>query len=175
MVYNWVRMRASQPKMRLSDDTGARGEAIFVVRLTQPWGPRKQPWFRPHFLGEKFTTLDYLVELVDSRGGPAYFFVQVKTTNRGLTNTVPPRLRITVSPRDLKRMLAYPAPTYLIGVDESSEQAFIASVNGPVMASIPSLPTAHPLNPQNLQLLHSEVEEYWMTRDMVLVNSAFAV
>ena len=69
-----------------SDDIGNRGEAVFRVRITDPYGPRKSPLFRAYHLGEKFPTLDFLIELVGlPTGRVAYFFVQVKATTRGLT------------------------------------------------------------------------------------------
>jgi hypothetical protein len=51
--------------MATGDDIGGRGESIFYVLLTNFCG-RSRPFFRPHFLGEKFATLDYLVELIDT-------------------------------------------------------------------------------------------------------------
>ena len=62
------------------EDIGDRGQAMFVVVMTELCG-RNEPYFRPRFLGDKFPTFDYLLELVDS---PGYFFlVQVKTTTQG--------------------------------------------------------------------------------------------
>ena len=161
--------------MPLSDDIGLRGEAIFIVRLTQSCGPSDETLFRPHFLGEKCATLDYLVELMGEQSSPGYFFVQVKTTTRGFTSANPPRLRVSVTQRDVNRMLAFPAPTYLVGIDASNEQAFIASANGTQMRRISSMPAAYPLNQENLRLLHSEVATFWMGRNMILSNSAFAI
>jgi hypothetical protein len=161
--------------MVFSDDIGARGEAIFIVRLTEATEPYNRPWFRPHILGAKCATLDYLVELTGARARPGYFFVQVKTTNRGYTNTRPLRLRVSVSQRDIDRMLAFPAPTYLVGIDGTNEQAFIGSVNGTAMTRVTSMPIAYPMHQENLQLLHSEVEQYWMSRDMVMSNSVFRI
>src|SRR5262249_19180504 len=100
--------------MPATDDIGLRGESIFVVRITEPCGPNRSPLFRPHFLGEKFPTLDHLIELVGLTGRTAYFFAQVKTTTRGCTSTSPARLKISVSQEDINRMLIYPAPTYVV-------------------------------------------------------------
>src|SRR5262245_23487334 len=113
------------------DDIGTRGEAIFRVRITDPYGPDRTPLFRPCHLGEKFPTLDFLVELVGlPEGREAYFFVQVKATTRGLTRGQPARLRVSVLQHDIDRMLVYPGPTYVVGVDCRAERAYIASVNG---------------------------------------------
>ncbi len=80
-----------------SDDIGNRGEAIFRVRITDPYGPDKTPLFRAYHLVEKFPTLDFLVELIGLPAGRvAYFFVQVKATTRGLARGAPARLRIDV-------------------------------------------------------------------------------
>lgn len=65
--------------MTRSDAIGSRGEAIFFVLLTQFCG-RQRPFFRPSFLGDKFATIDYFVELVDVGLLTPFFFVQVKTT-----------------------------------------------------------------------------------------------
>ncbi|CAN5704806.1 hypothetical protein BH23PLA1_BH23PLA1_44780 [soil metagenome] len=161
--------------MTATDDIGLRGESIFVVRITEPCGPDQSPLFRPHFLGEKFPTLDHLVELVGLEGRSAYFFAQVKTTTRGCTTTPPQRLRVSVSQVDINRMLVYPAPTYVIGIDERTEQAYIGSVNGIALGRIASLPTTYPLNSANLQVLWSEVERFWRRKKMILNNSAFMI
>ena len=161
--------------MPSNDDMGSRGEAIFFVRITQPIGPQREPLFRPHFLGEKFPTFDYFIELIDSGAKPSYFFAQVKTTSRGYTAGVPKRLKVEVTQEDVDRMLVYPAPTYVIGIDQGSEQAFIASVNGESADHIASLPTTYPLDSGNLQRLWREVRGFWAKRKMVLKNSCFEI
>ena len=75
--------------MPTKDDIGNRGEAIFELRMTDPHGPGGDPLFRPYHLGEKFPTLDYLVELVGLPAGRVgYFFAQVKSTGKGFTGAV---------------------------------------------------------------------------------------
>jgi hypothetical protein len=143
--------------------------------ITEPCGPGREPYFRPHFLGEKFPTLDYLVELVGLTGRMAFFFVQVKTTRRGLTRKPPARLKIKVEQADVDRMVVYPAPTYVVGIDERNEQAYIASVNRATHQAMSSLSTVHPMNASNLQLLWKEVEHFWRRKDMVLKTSRFEI
>jgi hypothetical protein len=160
--------------MRSNDDIGERGEAIFRVRITQPCGPGREPLFRPCFLGEKKATLDFLVELVGLSGRSAFFFVQVKTTGRA----VGPRAKtiaVKVTKRDIDRMVGYPAPTYIIGIDEDSETAYIVSANSPVPGDLPSLPITFPLDQNNLGTLWKEVDAFWKSRDMVLKSSAFSI
>jgi hypothetical protein len=161
--------------MPSTDEIGTRGEAIFVALLTQPYGTNRDRLFRAHFLGEKFATLDFLVELTGLRRRMAHFFVQVKTTTRGYTGTVPPKLKVNVSQKDIDRMINYPAPTYVIGIDEPDELGFIASVNGSRMKQLAGLSTIYPLDQLNLKRLRDEVDRYWRVKDMVLENSVFTI
>jgi hypothetical protein len=160
--------------MPSTDDIGSRGENIFSVLLTQPYGAKEEFLFRPHFLGGKFATLDYLVELI-GRERAAYFFVQVKTTTLGFTKKRPVRLLVSVPAQDVERMVKYPAPTYVVGIDGVNVQGYIGSVNGEMKGPIPSLPIDYPLNPANLKLLWDEVNDFWNSRNMVLKDSAFTI
>ena len=66
--------------------TGSRGEHICSVLLTEICPGKELPFFKPIFLGERFETLDFMVELVDAGVASApFFFVQVKTTREGHT------------------------------------------------------------------------------------------
>jgi Domain of unknown function (DUF4365) len=160
--------------MRSNDDIGGRGEAIFCVRITQPCGPNREPLFRPCFLGEKKATLDFLVELVGLAGRSAFFFVQVKTTGKEVTSRAK-TIAVKVKKRDIDRMVGYPAPTYVIGIDENNETAYIVSANSPVPGDLPSLPTTFPLDQRNLETLWGEVDTFWKSRDMTLKSSAFSI
>jgi hypothetical protein len=157
------------------DDIGSRGEAIFCVRITDFCG-RKQPFFRPRFLGEKARTLDYLIELVGAGERTPFFFVQVKTTREGYRKRGrPPRLKVGVSRRDVRRLSLYPAPTYVVGIDERQEVGYILAILGGMRSPIPSLPTNFPLHGPNLRLLWEEVRQFWEGRDMDMGQSAFSV
>jgi hypothetical protein len=130
---------------------------------------RDAPFFRPRFLGDKFPKFDYLVELVDS---PAYyFFVQVKGTTKGYTKD-PARLRVEVPQADVDRMVACPAPTYVVGIDVSGGRGFLLSVNEP-RDHVASLTTSFEINCDNLRHLHDEVHAYWSSRNMILTGSRF--
>ena len=147
----------------MNDDTGRRGEAKVVLLLTRLDG-RKEPLFRPQFLGEKYRTLDFLVELVgaDTDTIP-YFFVQAKTTTNGYT-TKEKRFKIGVSRADMRRLIAYPAPTYIVGIDDTT-----FAPGGYIMAAVPSGPdrlssltTAYPLDDwATLRDLYDEVKTFW--------------
>lgn len=162
--------------MSISDDIGTRGEALFFVLITQFCG-RPRPYFRPHFLGDKFIALDYMVELVDAGPITPYFFVQVKTTVQGYTkgSLATRRLKVQVSTDDMHRLVNYPAPTYIIGVDERDEMGYIVSANAGSPIRFSSLPTFFPLTCNTLARLWAEVRTFWEQRDMTLTGSAFAV
>src|SRR5581483_12511939 len=86
-----------------SDDIGNRGQAIFYKLMTELCG-RANPYFRPHFLGDKFPALDYLVELIEPRAGAPFFFVQVKSTARRPVRrqSKMPALRVNLSKREVQ-------------------------------------------------------------------------
>ncbi|MBY0230016.1 MAG: DUF4365 domain-containing protein [Gemmataceae bacterium] len=134
---------------------------------------RRQPYFRPRFLGEKARTLDFLVDLVGT-SRPRHFFAQVKSTRKELTKKER-RLRVGMSASDLRRAAAVPGPTYLIGVDERGERCYLFPILDGMSDALSSIPTAHPLDCANLPNLHHEVERYWDSRDMRRRVSVFAV
>src|SRR4051812_25058439 len=111
--------------MGKSDYIGGRGESIASMRLDRIWRTDADlPYFWPHFLGEKKKTFDFLVELVDTGPSTPFFFVQVKPTQKDYTKTQnPPRLRVEISEEDIRQMVAFPAPTYAIGVQERDARA----------------------------------------------------
>lgn len=150
------------------DDIGERGQAIFIVLITELCG-RMEPFFRPRFLGDKFPTFDFVVELVDF---PAYyFFVQVKTTTQGFTKD-PARLKVQVSKQDVNRMAAFSAPTYFVGIDEPNGSGYLLSVNEP-RERVASLITDFKIDCAVLEQLAEEVRAFWAVRDMMLTDSKF--
>jgi len=161
--------------MGIADFIGGRGEAIAFTRLTRICrADTDLPYFWPHYLGEKCPTFDFLVELVDAGERTPFFFVQVRSTRKEYTKThTPPRLRVGVSEPDVRRMVAYPAPTYVVGVHEDQERAFIISVHGAMSEAIPSVTTAHELTCDTLRRLWDEVREFWQGRDMARLASSF--
>lgn len=155
------------------DDVGNRGEAIFYVRITDFCG-RNEPYFRPRFLGEKAQTLDYLIELVGAGKRTPFFFVQVKTTREGYTRrNRPPRLKVKLSRRNVRRLALYPTPTYVVGIDERQEVGYILAMLEGRTAPFASLPTNFALDGANLRLLWEEVRQFWKGRDMAMCGSVF--
>ncbi len=161
--------------MASADFIGGRGEAIAFARLARICRTDADlPYFWPHYLGEKCETFDFLVELMDAGETTPFFFVQVKSTRKQLTRSQrPPRLRVEVAEKDIRRMLSFPAPTYVIGVQEVLERAFIISVHGAMSEAIPSITTAHELTCDTLRRLWDEVRGFWQGRDMTRSTSSF--
>lgn len=153
-----------------TDDIGNRGQSIFFLLMTELCDGRDAPYFRPRFLGDKYPTFDYLVQVV---GHEAYFFfVQVKTTTRGYTGTMEPRLLVQLSQQDVDSMVASPVPAYVVGIDEPGQVGYILSVNE-ARDHVASLCTKYVLNCENLKILWQEVHDYWSTRNMILRGSRF--
>jgi hypothetical protein len=147
--------------MDARDLTGKRGEFIASERLLDFCG-NPLPYFDPHRMGEKFPTYDLLVELTGGRGSKPYFLAQVKSTRSGGKKGMA-KLQIQLKASDVKAMLVCPIPTYLIGVDEKAEVAYIVSIHGKITGGISSIPTAYPLDRGNLKRLRDEVRTYWKT------------
>jgi hypothetical protein len=161
--------------MGTADVIGKMGEAIAFARLTRACrADSALYYFWPHYLGEKAQTFDFLVELVEAGEKTPFFLAQVKSTRKEFTATqTPPRLRVEVPENDVRRMVAYPAPTYVIGVHVEQERAFIISVHGAMAQAIPSITTAHELTPETLLRLWEEVRSFWQGRDMARPTSSF--
>ncbi|MFP4436806.1 MAG: DUF4365 domain-containing protein [Chloroflexaceae bacterium] len=155
----------------MQDAIGNRGEALFYTLITRFYGP-SLPRFRPQFLGAKFTTVDFLVELVDADAMTPFFFVQVKTTRQGYTQRNH-RLKIQVVSEDIQRLIAYPAPTYVVGIDERNETGYISAILERHARRIASLSTAFPLDQAALDRLWQEVYTFWSNRDMRFTASHF--
>jgi hypothetical protein len=65
------------------------------------------------------------------------------------------------------------APTYVVGVHEPEERAFVISIHGTMHERIRSITTAHELTCETLRLLWEEVRSYWQGRDMTRQTSHF--
>src|ERR1700689_1767557 len=109
--------------MVAKDLIGKRGETIACERLLDFCG-NPSPYFDPHPLGEKCPTFDYLVELIGAGRSTPYFLAQVKATKQGHTKGTMD-LKVRLKARDVQMMVRCPIPTYLIGIDEPAEKAYI--------------------------------------------------
>jgi hypothetical protein len=147
--------------MDTRDLTGKRGEFIASERLLDFCG-RNIPYFDPYLLGEKFPTYDLLVELTGPHSSKPYFLAQVKSTRSGGQKGMAD-LKVQLKARDVQFMIRCPIPTYLIGVDEKAEVAYIVSIHGNLTGGISSMPTTFPLDRGNLRILRGEVLACWTT------------
>ena len=141
-----------------------RGESIFAFTITKYDAIFGGPRFVPCFLGEKFPAADFLVLLNDHESEQIlFFFAQIKTTSRGYTKKG--RLKIEVKKQDVLRLLSFPAPTYVVGIDDSDieqPQSFIVAVDGGKRNTISSITTDYPLNElEQLRRLWEDVVEFW--------------
>jgi hypothetical protein len=159
--------------MGTQDFIGNRGQSIAHMRLTAMCRKNGMPWFEAHFLGDKCPTFDFLVELIGAGERRPYFFIQVKATRAGFTTIHPPRLKTKVPKSDVRKMALFRAPTYVIGVDEPGERAYVIAVFGRMRESISSISTQHQLNPLTLKALWEEVRDYWKGRNMHQQTSRF--
>jgi len=114
--------------MDKKDHLGRRGESIAIVRLTEVCQANDLPYFVAHFLGDKCPLFDALVELVGAGDNTPFFFAQVKSTREGYNSNG--RLKVAVKKQAVVSMVKYPAPTYVIGIDERDEKAYIVAVHG---------------------------------------------
>jgi len=147
--------------MHARDLAGKRGEFIASERLLDFCG-RSIPYFDPYLLGEKFPTYDLLVELTGQHASKPYFLAQVKSTRSGGKKGMAD-LNVQLKTQDVRFMIRCPIPTYLIGVDEKAEVAYIISIHGNLTGGISSIPTTFPLDRGNLRVLRDEVQAYWRT------------
>jgi hypothetical protein len=113
-------------------------------------------------LGDKYPTFDSIIEVVDR---PSYFFfVPVRGTTLGYT-AEEQRLRVQVAQDDIDRMVEYPAPTYVGGIDVSAfGVGFLLSVNEP-RGSVASLTTPFRVDCDVFVQLRDEVIDFWSSRN----------
>lgn len=145
---------------QLTNVIGSRGEYIAYLSLTN-YSQFPRPLFEPSKLGEKKPIIDFYVELDGIPNTRPYFLVQTKTT----AAKIGPRARtiqVQVSAADVQKLLNYPGPTYVIGVHEPSQRAFIKSIHqGTQAKTLSSIPLSYELTPQRLQILYNEVQAFW--------------
>ena len=159
-----------------SNQIGSYGEYVAAQLLLRRYSGKS--YFDTVFLGDKYPTVDLLVELAEPPIGTGivpYFFVQVKATNQP-TFTLGKRLGIQVRPKSVAKLLAYPAPTYIVGINTAPNPAegfiFAARQGGPL--SVSSIPTSHSIAVEaTLQALYDEVLTFWQANPVNFTHSIF--
>ncbi len=143
--------------MDSKDRIGKRGENIFTVLITK--GCSGKPWFDETRLGDKAEAKDFLVNLIDTAGGDAIFYVQIKSTSKG-TYKQGTKLHGKVKQADITKLKRQKAPVYVVGIDIHAEKGYIVSIRGGP-AKIDGIPTRHPLDCTAIETLWHEVNDYW--------------
>jgi len=115
-----------------------------------------------------------MVELIGLTNRSSYCFVQVKTTIKKVKPNAK-TLKVGIKKVDIDRMVGYPGPTYIVGIDENAETAYIISANKTVSKDLPSIPLSYPLDGTNLAKLWKEVDDYWKRQNLALKNSVFSI
>jgi hypothetical protein len=149
---------------------GDRGENLFELAITD-YSQFRRPLFRPAFLGGKWPAVDYLVELTGVRGMTPFFFAQVKSTAAPIVGG---EVHVTLPPGKRRALARLPGPTYLVGVQEPLERAFIRAVNDQAGPGLYAISVANELTPDNLRVLYDEVKAFWRQQEFKPHNSAFA-
>jgi len=145
-----------------------RGESWFQLNICEK-GKSGRPLFRPTYLGDKWPTVDYLVEALGEGDRGAFFFVQVKSSENANGGAIP----VTVSDETMLRLRAVPAPVYVIGIDDVTESGYILSANGH-RGPLRSVPRTFPLDIDNRERLWREVVDFWHERtDLLPFTSVF--
>ncbi len=157
-----------------TDHIGRLSELIAAADLSRPVRGRfHRPLFRATPLGDKYPTVDFLVDLLDrSDESLGFFFVQIKgTLGPGSSNR---RLAIEVPIARFNRLARIPAPTYLIGVDLVQERSYLVSANRTRTSGVFSITKSYCLGEQSVKMdLYKEVLTFWNANRVVLTQSRF--
>lgn len=144
----------------MSNDIGKRGERIFTVLLGRYFEPNGY-LFDPIFLGDKYPTVDFYVDLLNYPDKKGFFFVSVKTTTQGYTADKT-KLKIQVSKEELRELVKYPIPVYLFGIDAVNEKGYFTCVNHiDTGNNLSGLSVEYPLERAFVNELWEEIRCFW--------------
>jgi hypothetical protein len=157
-----------------TEQIGKLAEYIVSTDLSRPVkGGYDRALFKMTHLGDTYPAVDFLVDILgpvaEARG---FFFIQVK----GTTRTVRPAGRLPVETRTdrFNRMVAIPAPTYLIGVDVHSESSYIVAAYRRRLSRVSSITREYPLRTDAVRTgLYQEVESFWRASRRALRHTRF--
>lgn len=153
-----------------SQSVGRYGEKLFATEISKLNNGRSR--FTPRFLGDSWPLVDYYVELNLRNLWNPFFFVQVKATTKGLTSSgvldIP-----RVERNEIESLAAHPAPSYVAGIDTSTEVIYLLAVTGKTIQSMNSMPTDHPINENTRETLFDEVQDYWSKHQAPRLDSHF--
>ncbi len=154
---------------------GKRAESIFSVLISKYIPNKNCHLLNPEFLGDKYPSVDFIVELAKCDKTKAFFFASVRSTREGYT-VRDNNLLVKYRKDDLDELKKIPVPTYLIGIDEKDENGFIISAQDTNSDNISSFPTLYPINEQNIEILWEEVKKYWDNSvELTKLSSTFKI
>lgn len=143
----------------LTNIIGDRGEKIFELLVTSYSG-LENPLFKPSFLGEKWPTTDFYIELLGVQGVTPYFFVQVKSTANKISHS-DKFIKINVSKKNAIALYKLPGPTYVVGISEPTSRCFIKSLHDQPATGITKISLENELTIETLETLFNEVKSFW--------------
>ncbi|MEO1430505.1 MAG: DUF4365 domain-containing protein [Cyanobacteria bacterium J06632_19] len=116
--------------------------------------------------------VDCVVELIGQKDFLPFCYVQLKSTKTGYTKK-DKRLKVKFPEESITGLSSYPAPTYIVGIDEKDETGYLVSANGDDNGSFASIPTDFPINKPNRGTLWNEVNDFWYKARKIKFNSKF--
>ncbi len=116
--------------------------------------------------------VDCIVELLGQKDYLPFCYVQVKSTKTGYTKK-DKRLKVKFSQESIRGLSLYPAPTYIVGIDEKDKTGYFVSANGEKVAAMASILTDFPINISNRGMLWNEVNDFWYRAKKIKFNSKF--
>ncbi|WP_414621134.1 DUF4365 domain-containing protein [Calothrix sp. CCY 0018] len=145
---------------------------IFVALMTEAHSD-DGAIFNVRFLDDDILPhVDCIVELIGQKDYLPFCFVQLKSTKTGYTKK-DKRLKVKFAQESLTGLSLYPAPTYIVGIDEKDESAYLVSANGESLSAMASIPTEFPINLSNRGTLWNEVNDFWYRAKKIKFASKF--
>lgn len=144
---------------------------IFVALMTEAHSD-DGAIFNIRFLDDKLPHVDCIVELVGQKDYIPFCFVQLKSTKTGYTKK-DNRLKVKFSQESISGLSLYPAPTYIVGIDEKEETGYLVSANGENLSAMASILTDFPINISNRGMLWNEVNDFWYRARKIKFASKF--
>lgn len=147
----------------MSNQIGKRGENIFSTIISRNVDT-KGFLLDPTFLGEKFPTVDFHVDLLKYKKKRAFFFASVKTTTQGYKSN-DTKLNISIPKKELSRLKKLCVPVYIFGIDEVKEVGYVVSANNiNTKKNLNGIPITHKIDLTNTNVINelwNEVKNYW--------------
>ncbi len=144
---------------------------IFVALMTEAHSD-DGAIFNIRFLDDYLPHVDCVVELIGQKDYLPFCYVQLKSTKTGYTKK-DNRLKVKLSKESVDGLSLYPAPTYIVGIDEKEETGYLVSANGEDLGSMTSISTDFPINISNRGTLWNEVNDFWYRAKKIKFNSKF--